>query len=181
MKVHLLALVSPLALLALFGCASTPRGMEPLVLVPHLDIQRYLGRWYEVARFDQVFEKDLVGTTAEYSLRADGRVQVVNSGFKKDLDGPYKEARGVAWIPDPKRPAALKVSFFWPFAGDYLVFGLDEESYSWAVVGDDSRKYLWFLSRTPEVSAELFEHMKQVARDQGYDLSSLYVVPQKPR
>jgi apolipoprotein D and lipocalin family protein len=181
MKKFLFVVAPVLGILALSGCASTPQGLGPLAIVPQLDIQRYLGRWYEVARFDQPFEKDLVGTTAEYSLRADGRVQVVNSGFKKDLDGPYKEARGVAWVPDPKRPAALKVSFFWPFAGDYLVFGLDDDDYSWAVVGDNSRKYLWFLARTPEISGELFENMKQLARGQGYDLSGLYVVPQKPR
>ena len=153
----------------------------PLVLVEGLDTQRYLGRWYEVARFQHRFEKTLVGVTAEYSLRPDGRIRVVNSGFQNGLDGPYREATAVAWVPDPRRPAALRVRFFWPFSGNYLVFGLDEKDYSWALVGDDSRKYLWFLARTPKVSADLLEKMKQIARDQGYDLSGLYAVPQKPR
>jgi apolipoprotein D and lipocalin family protein len=155
--------------------------ITPLLLVEKLDTQRYLGRWYEIARFQHSFEKSLVGVTAEYSPRRDGRVQVVNSGFKNSLNGPYREARGIAWVPDPHRPAALKVRFFWPFAGNYLVFGLDQKDYSWALVGDNSRKYLWFLARTPQISKDLFEEMKQIARDQGYDLTKLHSVPQKPR
>jgi len=155
--------------------------LKPLVLVDKLDMQRYLGRWYEVGRFQHRFEKTLVGVTAEYSLRRDGRIKVVNSGFRDDLNGPYREAVGVAWLPDPRRPAALKVRFFWPFSGDYLVFGLEEQAYSWALVGDNSRRYLWFLARTPQVSKDVFETMKQIARDQGYELSGLHEVPQKER
>lgn len=154
---------------------------KPLVFVDKLDKQRYLGRWYEVARFQHRFEKSLVGVTAQYTLCSDGKIRVVNSGFRYDLNGPYREAVGVAWVPDPRRPAALKVRFFWPFSGNYLVFGLDEKDYSWALVGDSSRRYLWFLARTPQISKELFEKMKQKARDQGYDLSGLYEVPQKER
>ena len=82
---------------------------------------------------------------------------------------------------DPRRPAALKVMFFWPFAADYLVFGLDQKDYSWALVGEDSRAYLWFLSRTPKIDDELFSHMKELAAAQGYDLSLLSTVPQKQR
>lgn len=174
------ALVAALSLFSgLASLVAQPR--EPLKLVPALDLERYLGRWYEVARFQQSFERNLVGVTAEYSLRPDGRVSVLNSGFKKSLDGPLSSAKGVAWVPDPSRPAALKVSFFWPFAGDYLVFGLDTEGYQWALVGDNSRKYLWFLSRSPEVSSELMAKMRDLAAGQGYDLSKLYEVPQRPR
>ena len=154
---------------------------EPLRLVENLDTNRYLGRWYEIARFQHGFEKSLVGVTAEYSPRSDGKIVVINSGFKNDLNGAYKEARGVAWVPDPRRPAALKVRFFWPFTGNYLVFGLDDNDYSWALVGDNSRNYLWFLARTPDISKDLLEKMRQIARDQGYDLSDLCMVPQKPR
>ena len=155
--------------------------LKPLLLVERLDTNRYLGRWYEIARFQHSFERSLVGVTAEYSPRSDGRIQVINSGFKNDLNGPYREARAVAWVPDPRQPAALKVRFFWPFAGNYLVFGLDQKEYSWALVGDDSRKYLWFLARTHQISFELFDKMKQIALDQCYDLADLYDVPQKPR
>jgi len=167
--------------LALFGCSSLPPGMGPLTLVPAVDVSRYLGRWYEVARFQHGFEKTVVGATAEYSLRGDGTIQVVNSGFQKDLDGKYTEVKAVAWVPDANRSSALKVKFFGLFTSDYLIFGLDQEGYSWALVGSDSRDYLWFLSRTPEISADLLAMMKSIAIGQGYDLKGLSMVPQKQR
>jgi apolipoprotein D and lipocalin family protein len=173
--------IASVTALAVLGCAGIPQGLGPLGLVESFDTQRYLGRWYEIARFQHSFEKSIVGATAEYSLRKDGRIQVINSGFRNDLDGPATQVKGVAWVPDPRRPAALKVQFFWPFAGDYLVFGLDQESYSWVLVGADSREYLWFLARTPEISDDLYMQMLQTARDQGYDVSKLYKVPQKSR
>ena len=154
---------------------------KPLGLVPALDLTRYLGRWYEVARYQHGFEKTLVGATAEYSLREDGKVSVLNSGFKKTLDGKYTDVKAVAWRPDDAVPGALKVKFFGLFTSDYLVFGLDDVDYQWALVGDNSRKYLWFLSRTPEVAPELLEKMQGIAEAQGYDLSTLYIVPQKAR
>jgi len=179
-KTTLLAL-GTLSALILAGCASGPEGLAPLQTVAPVDVQRYLGRWYEIARFQHRFEKSIVGATAEYSLLEDGRIRVVNSGFKKDLNGRYTEVRAVAWVPDASRPGALKVRFFGLFTSDYLIFGLDQESYSWALVGADSRDFLWFLARTPEIGDELFERMKEIARSQGYDLSGLYEVPQKPR
>jgi apolipoprotein D and lipocalin family protein len=173
----LLAILFP----TLIGCAGVPRGTQPLSLVDPVDVQRYLGRWYEIARFQHGFEKTIVGATAEYSVRPDGRIQVVNSGFKNSLDGPYSEVKAVAWVPDPGKPGALKVRFFNLFAADYLIFGLDQAGYSWALVGNNSRKYLWFLSRTPTVSDELLREMRGIAAGQGYDLSGLFMVPQKPR
>ena len=86
---------------------------KPLALVPSVDPQRYIGRWYEVARYQHGFEKSLVGATAEYALRPDGKISVLNSGFKKTLEGKYTSVKAVAWIPDPAVPAALKVRFFW--------------------------------------------------------------------
>ena len=154
---------------------------KPLALIPSVDPQRYIGRWYEVARYQHGFEKSLVGATAEYALRPDGKISVLNSGFKKTLEGKYTSVKAVAWIPDPAVPAALKVRFFGLFAADYLIFGLDAENYQWALVGENNRKYLWFLSRTPEIDPAVFEHMKEIAIAQGYDLSKLYVVPQKAR
>jgi apolipoprotein D and lipocalin family protein len=168
-------------ILATLTAAPSLFALEPLKTVPKLDISRYLGRWYEIGRFQHKFEKNLVGATAEYSLRKDGRVEVLNSGFKKSLDGKYSSVKAVAWVPDPKVPGALVVKFFGLFPADYLVFGLDEENYQWAVVGNNSRQFLWFLTRTPEVSPELLEKMKSIAIAQGYDLSGLYIVPQKAR
>jgi apolipoprotein D and lipocalin family protein len=155
--------------------------MQPLDLVDSVDVQKYLGRWYEIARFQHGFEKSIVGATAEYSLRPDGRIQVVNSGFKKALDGKYTEVKAVAWVPDTAVPGALKVKFFGLFTSDYLIFGLDQAGYSWALVGNNERKFIWFLSRTPTVSDELLAKMKAIATSQGYDLSGLYLVPQKAR
>jgi apolipoprotein D and lipocalin family protein len=172
---------SLIALFLALAPALSAEGKPPLMLVDALDPARYLGRWYEIARLPQYFENGLVGTTAEYSLRKDGRIDVVNSGFKKVLDGKYSAVKAVAWIPDAAKPGALKVKFFNLFAADYLVFGLDAEDYQWALVGNDSRKFLWFLARTPEVPAELIEKMKGIAEAQGYDLAKLYFVPQKER
>jgi apolipoprotein D and lipocalin family protein len=177
---RILELTVVTALLAT-GVPLSAQPLEPLRLVPSLDPQRYLGRWYEVARFQHRFERSLVGVTAEYSLRPDGRIAVLNSGFKKTLEGRYTSVKAVAWVPDPSKPGALKVRFFGLFASDYLVFGLDEQNYQWALVGNNSRKFLWFLSRTPEVSPELLERMKEIARSQGYDLTGLTMVPQKAR
>jgi apolipoprotein D and lipocalin family protein len=173
---------APLALmLGLAGCASVPSGMQPLKVVDSVDVPKYLGRWYEIARFQHGFERNIVGATAEYSLRSDGRIQVVNSGFKKGLEGRYTEVKAVAWVPDSRKPGALKVRFFNLFTSDYLIFGLDQDRYSWALVGSDSRDFLWLLSRTPTISDELLAKMKAIAVSQGYDLSGLYLVPQKAR
>ncbi|HKM08314.1 MAG TPA: lipocalin family protein [Sphaerochaeta sp.] len=154
---------------------------KDLQTVPSLDLAKYLGRWYEIARFAHGFEKKLVGVTAEYSLRKDGRIQVVNSGFKHNLGGSYGKAKAVAWRADEAVPGALKVRFFHLFSSDYLVFGLDDEHYRWAVVGNNDRSTLWFLSRTVEVSPALLDQMKALASNQGYDLSGLEMVEQQER
>ena len=166
----------------LSGCASTPpKGMEPVDLVDTVDVDRYLGRWYEIARFQSGFEKDIVGPTAEYSLKKNGKIRVVNSGFKNTLDGKYTQVKAVAWVPDPAVPAALKVRFFGLFTSDYLIIGLDGNNYEWAIVGNNSRDFLWFLSRTHEIDDALYSKMEDIARGQGFDVDALYRVPQKPR
>ncbi len=174
---------SVLLFAALFaGCAGgPPEGLGPLDLVDEVDVERYLGRWYEIARFQHRFEKNIVGAAADYSLREDGKIRVVNSGFKGSLDGKYTQVKAVAWVPDSDRPGALKVRFFNLFTSDYMIFGLDGENYEWALVGNNSRDFLWFLAREHTISEELLDKMKGIARSQGYDLSGLYLVPQKPR
>ena len=154
---------------------------KDLQTVPSLDLAKYLGRWYEIARFAHGFEKKLAGVTAEYSLRKDGKVAVVNSGFKNGIGGTYTKAKAVAWRPDEAVPGALKVKFFHLFTSDYLVIGLDDEHYSWAVVGDNDRSVLWFLARTSEISPALLKQMKDIAIQQSYELSTLTMVEQQER
>jgi len=180
MRKHVL--IISVAAIIITGCASgPPEGVPPLDLVDEVDVNRYLGRWYEIARFPHGFEKNIVGATAEYSLRDDGKIQVINSGFKKTLDGPYTQVKAVAWVPNPERPGALKVRFFRLFTADYLIFGLDTDNYQWALVGNQSREFLWLLARTPSIDNELYNKMVQLADNQGFETEKLVKVPQKPR
>ena len=145
--------------------------------VKHLDIEKYLGTWYEIARFPHSFEKGLVGVTATYSLRKDGKIRVVNQGFKGTLDGKLSTAEGKAKIPDLNDPSRLKVSFFLFFYGDYYVLELDEE-YGWAMIGSSSPNYFWILSRTPQMDREVFLKLLDNAKERGYDLDQLIEVEQ---
>jgi lipocalin len=147
--------------------------------VENFELNRYLGTWYEIARFQNSFEKDLVGVTAKYSLRDDGKIKVVNSGYKDSFSGKYKTITGKAKVPDKSNPAKLKVSFFLFFYGDYYVLELDTVNYGYALVGSSSENYLWILSRTPSLPAEIYDMLVSKARDRGYNVSLLYKVPQK--
>ena len=149
-------------------------------VVKEVDLQKYLGTWYEIARYNHRFERGLVGVTANYSMREDGKIKVLNSGYKKRLDGRFKQAEGKAYLPDSELdPAKLKVSFFWNFYGDYFVLDLDE-NYQWAIVGSSSDKYLWMLSRTPQLDKELYNELLDKIKLRGYDISQLIKVEQKP-
>lgn len=143
--------------------------------VPDLDLGRYLGLWYEIARFDHSFERDMDNVTAEYLLRDDGRIDVINSGWK---NGKYKVADGKARQPDPDtNPAHLEVSFFLFFYSPYNIMMLDE-NYQVALVGSGSPKYLWILSRTPAVDTDVLDAVVKEASDRGYDTSKLIWVDQ---
>lgn len=142
------------------------------------DLNRYLGKWYEIARFDHRFERGLVGVTAEYSLLPDGKVRVVNSGYKDSLDGEYKSIEGKAKIPDPLRPAHLKVSFFLWFYSDYNIMELDKD-YQYALVGSNNDKYLWILSRTPQLPNDTLNRLLDEATRRGYEVSKLLWIAQK--
>lgn len=149
-------------------------------VVKELDLQKYLGTWYEIARYNHRFERGLVGVAANYSIREDGKIKVLNSGYKKRLDGRFKQAEGKAYLPDPEfEPGKLKVSFFWNFYGDYLVLDLDE-NYQWVIVGSSSDKYLWILSRTPQLDQDLYNELLDKIKLRGYDISQLIKVEQKP-
>ena len=163
----------------LFSGCSGQKQMIDNSVVKELDLQEYLGTWYEIARYDHRFERDLVGVTANYSMRPDGKIKVVNSGYKNTLAGEYSEAIGKAKIPDPENePAKLKVSFFWIFYGDYYVLELDKD-YQWAVIGSSTDKYLWILSRTPQMAPEIYTDLLKRIADRGYDTSALIKVKQK--
>lgn len=173
-----LALLPALAACRLNSSGALP-GAGPLTSVEDFETERYLGRWYEISKYPVSFEEGLVGVTAEYSLREDGKIQVVNSGREESFDGELKQARAKAWAPDPARPARLRVRFFWPFTADYWVIALDPD-YRWAVVGEPKRRYLWILSRTPRLEdTELAAIRAEITR-LGYDVSRLEAMPQPP-
>ena len=139
-----------------------------LTVVPKVEIDRYLGTWHEIARYPNRFQKECVAVTAEYSLRPDGDIRVVNACRKGTLDGEVKEIEGKAWVADSETNAKLRVRFFWPFWGAYWIIDLGE-AYEYAVVGHPKRKYLWILSRTPEMSSELYQTVVNRIVKQGYD------------
>lgn len=141
-------------------------------VVPALDLNRFLGDWYEIARFDHRFERGMEQTKATYVLREDGKVDVLNTGVK---DGERSEAKGVAKLTDT--PALLRVSFWGPFYSDYRVMLLDDD-YQYALIGSGSDSYLWILSRTPQVSDEVRSLILAEAQRRGYDTDKLIWVRQ---
>ncbi|MGL5772031.1 MAG: lipocalin family protein [Bacteroidales bacterium] len=145
--------------------------------VSYLDLNRYLGLWYEIARFDHSFEKDLVGVTARYSLNDDGMIRVENRGFMHTLNGKEKVAIGKAKIVTDK-PGQLKVSFFLWFYADYNVLMIDN-NYSYVLIGSKSPDYLWILSRTPEMDPVHYNAILAEAKKRGYNTSRLLQVLQK--
>ncbi|MDO8330297.1 MAG: lipocalin family protein [Fluviicoccus sp.] len=154
--------------------ASVTAKAEPVTTVPRVDLARYLGTWYEIAHLPMFFQHHCIGdTTAQYGLREDGRITVLN---RCRTDNGWQEATGRAKVVPDTVNARLKVTFFWPFSGNYWVIGLDPE-YRWALVGNPSRKYLWLLSRTPQLSPDLFEEAQKAAIAQGYELSGLLMTP----
>jgi len=144
----------------------------PLETVPSVDLDRYVGTWYEIASFPQRFQKGCTGTTATYSIREDGSIEVVNRCARDSLDGRVTVARGRARVVDRSTNAKLKVSFFWPFWGDYWIIDLGRD-YEYAVVGHPKRSYLWILSRTPTMEAAVYDGILERLRAQGYDTSRL--------
>lgn len=160
------------------GCHSKKTETMNLSTVKQLDLNRYMGKWYEIARFDHSFEKNLAAVTATYELLPGGRITVLNQGHKDFPDGVLKKATGKAKQPDLKEPGKLKVAFFLFFYADYFILELDE-NYQWALVGSSSDKYLWVLSRTPSLEEATLNDILQRARSRGYDTGKLIWVEQK--
>lgn len=140
-----------------------------LQTVPYVDLQRYLGKWYDIASFPQRFQKGCTCTTATYSLHADGSIKVENRCM---VDGKEKVRTAKAKVKDKKTNAKLSVQFFWPFTGKYWIIDLAKD-YSYAVVGHPSRDYLWILSRKPVLEKAVYEGILQRLVQQGYDISRL--------
>lgn len=157
----------------LFGTSCKSQDLQT---VPALDLQRYAGTWYEIARLPNSFEKGLECITATYTLRPDGRVTVENKGVR--ADGTVSSIKGVAWVSSKDEPAKLKVRFFWPFAGKYWVVYIDND-YRYALVGEPKRKYFWILSRTPQIDSTTYVQLVDIASQKGFDTQRLITVNQK--
>lgn len=167
----LLALATA-AISVLSACVPPARDLPPLTTVAHVDLQRYAGAWFEIARFPHRFQKGCVASRAVYTLRDDGLIGVYNECRKGGYDGPVKSVQGRARVVDRETNAKLEVSFFGPFWGDYWIIDLDPE-YRWAVVGHPSRRYLWILAREQELSPVVLKGIRGRLEGQGYDLSQL--------
>ena len=148
---------------------------KDLPTVDVVDIERYAGLWYEIARLPNSFEKNLTCVTANYTLLKKGKIEVLNKGYSTKK-GAFKSSRGRAWVPDDKYPGRLKVSFFWPFAGNYYIISLDKD-YQYALVGDPSREYLWILSRSQDLDDSVYSRLIKTARENGFDTDQLIRVP----
>lgn len=138
-----------------------------------------MGRWYEIARLDNRFERGLVGVTAEYTLLGSGKIGVLNSGYRDSLNGEWVSADGIAKQIDRGRAGALKVAFFWKFYTPYNILVLDQERYRYALVGGHNDKYLWILSRTPQLEPEITDRLIAEAAKRGYDTNQLIFVEQE--
>lgn len=169
----LLLVLGLLLVWPLIGCAAR----RTLPVVQHVDLERYLGKWYEIARYPASFERNCVASTAEYSLRNDCNVEVVNRCRVCSFEGRQRAIRGVARVVDPETNARLRVAFFWPFEGDYDIIMLDDE-YRWAVVGEPRRRYLWILGRTPQLDAVTYDAILARLPAFGYEPARLQRTPQ---
>ena len=157
--------------LLLAGCTGKPEGVMP---VQDFDLDRYLGTWYEIARLDHSFERGLNNITANYSLREDGGVHVLNRGFSVNKN-EWSEAEGKAYFVDSTDQGFLKVSFFGPFYGSYIVFELESE-YQYAFISGPNTSYLWLLSRTPTVDQAVIDKFVERASSLGFDTNELIYV-----
>lgn len=161
-------------LLLLAGCTGLPENVRP---VNDFKAEKYLGKWYEIARLDQSFERGLTRITAEYSLRPDGGLKVLNRGYSAS-ENKWQEAEGKAYFVGDPTQAHLKVSFFGPMYGSYIVFELDRENYQYALVSGPDKSYLWLLSREPKIKDDIKKTLIAKAASLGFDTSQLIFVDQ---
>lgn len=158
--------------LMLTACTGLPEGIRPVV---GFELERYLGTWYEIARLDHSFERGLTDVKAEYSLRDDGGVKVVNSGYDP-VEKQRRSAEGKAYFVESPKVGRLKVSFFGPFYGAYNIMALDR-NYRYVMIAGNSRDYLWILARTPDLEPSVLNSLIEQAKAQGFATDNL-IYPQ---
>ena len=164
-----------LLLVLLSGCTGIPDGVSPIT---GFDVKRYLGTWYEIARLDHSFERGLEQVTAEYSMRDDGGIRVVNQGYNSTKQR-WEKAEGKAYFTAGSDVGRLKVSFFGPFYGGYNIIGLDHESYQYALVSGPDTSYLWILARQPGLGSAIIKQLLAKASAHGFDTSRMIFVAHK--
>jgi apolipoprotein D and lipocalin family protein len=158
--------------LLLTGCLSIPENIKP---IDDFNIERYLGKWYEIVRLDHSFEQGLTSVSAEYSLRSDGGLRVMNRGYSQK-DNKWKEIEGKGYSVHRKDQGFLKVSFFGPFYGSYVIFDLDRENYSYALVSGPNKSYLWLLARSPRMNDDFKKRLVDKAAALGFDTKKMIYV-----
>ena len=146
-----------------------------LEVVPHVELKKYLGKWYEIAHLPAKFQEGCTDTTATYTLSEDGSISVLNECRRS---GKVKQAKGKAKVVDKNSGAKLKVTFFWPFYGDYWIINLGKD-YDYAVVGTPNRKYLWILSRTPQMDDKLYSQLTESVKSKGFTINNLIITSHK--
>lgn len=166
----ILALIAVISIAG--GCTGVPQGLQP---VTEFDPDRYLGKWYEIARLDHSFERGLSNVSATYSRKAEGAIAVVNRGYE-DKKGKWKEIEGKAKILESPDVGSLKVSFFGPFYSGYHIIVLDKENYSYALVAGYSRDYLWILSRQKTLEKSVLAGLVSKAQQWGFETDRLIYV-----
>lgn len=175
LKIITMIRLSLLFVFLLIGCTGKPDNIKP---VENFQSAKYLGKWYEIARIDHRFEKGLTKVTADYSVRDGGGIKVVNRGYSAK-DQQWKESVGKAFFVGSEDQAYLKVSFFGPFYGSYIVFDLEQENYQYALVSGPDKSYFWLLSRTPKMDAKLQKSLIDKAVQLGFDRQQIILVEQE--
>jgi len=164
--------ISIIFFLFLVGCTGIPEDVKP---VNNFKLEKYLGTWYEIARLDHSFERGLSHVTADYTLRNDGGINVINRGYSAKK-GAWQEAEGKAYFVEDSELGYLKVSFFGPFYGSYIIFELDHKDYQYSLVCGPDKSYLWILGRNPTMKKEITSTLLEKAAAVGFDISRLIFV-----
>lgn len=157
------------------SCTGLPKDIVP---IHNFDVTKYLGTWYEIARLDHSFERNLTQVTAEYSVRENGGINIINKGYNAK-NKQWKEAKGKAYFIDDNTIAHLKVSFFGPFYGSYVIFKIDTKNYQYAYITSYNKNFLWLLSRTPKVSDAIKNDFLKTAQQYGFNTDELIFVKQE--